>query len=74
MITQHLNHLQQAVDEIGGFENDPLRCNGKTGKWSINGVEADVDMQVVIIVPTAKHCGIRFNADGRDVEKTPVLR
>jgi len=67
------NALQRAVDEIA-FEYDPLKHDGKKGRWTLNGLDVDADLRVIIIVPTAKHSGILFDDEGRKVGQTPVTR
>ena len=62
------NALQRAVDEIA-FEDDPLKHDGKKGRWTSNGLDVDADLRVIIIVPTAKHSGILFDDEGRKVDK-----
>jgi hypothetical protein len=67
------NALQQAVDEIA-FEYDPLKFDGKTGSWKLNGFAIAADTKIIVIVPTAKHYGILFDAEGRKIDWTDAIR
>jgi hypothetical protein len=68
------NALQAAVDGQLGFEFDPIRFDGKSGLWMLDGVQFTEARRVILVVTTGKHKGIAFDAEGGIADETAAVR
>src|SRR5579863_4336475 len=74
MDTHTQDPWKEAADGAGGVEGARLKCNGKTGVWTADGVEIETGpdgLKLAIIMPTALHGTIVFR-DGSFPDRDPI--
>ena len=61
--------IQEAVDQTGGFEGPLWKHNLKEGVTYLAGVAAEPDFKACFLLPTAQHGRMRFDENGKLVER-----